>query len=87
MSKLKSIKDFKQEVFSLNDNQLSNVFGGLTDGNEVSMGTCTGGGFESHYLRDGNSYCLDYTLSWTSDVTDANGHTVREGRAYTYGPC
>lgn len=87
MSKLKSIKDFKQEISCLNENQLRNVFGGLTDGNEVSMGTCTGGGFESHYLRDGNSYCLDYTLSWDSDVRDANGNTTKFGEEYHPGPC
>lgn len=46
MSKLKSIKDFKQEVSCLNDNQLSNVFGGLTDGGEFGGGDGDAGTWE-----------------------------------------
>ncbi|WP_395045248.1 hypothetical protein [Flavobacterium sp.] len=41
MSKLKSIKEFKKEVSCLEDNQLSNVFGGLTDGGGFGGGDGT----------------------------------------------
>lgn len=59
MKKLKKLSDFKC-------NELNNIHMSLFKG---SMDKCTGGGFSTVWLEDGNgSYCSEYTVTWDSDV-------------------
>lgn len=52
----------KFEDFQINKQELKKLQGG--------MDICTGGGFENEWLKDGNSYVLASTLTWSSDVID-----------------
>ncbi len=61
-----SLKKF--EDFQINNGGLKTI--------KAGMGTCTGGGFENTWLRDGSSYVLASTLSWSSDSTDERGFTT-----------
>jgi hypothetical protein len=59
MEKLKRLSDFESN--ELSDFQMS-LFKG-------SNGQCTGGGFETVWLDDGNGgQCSSHTISWDSDA-------------------
>jgi natural product precursor len=68
MEKL-SLKKF--EDFQIDKQGLKTVQGG--------MDVCTGGGFDNVYHRDGKSYILFSSTSYTSDVLDRNGNKTLFG--------
>ena len=68
MEKL-SLRKFSD--FQISKESLKVVAGGSDE--------CTGGGFTNYYLKDGDSWVLDYTISWTSDTRDWTGRVTKIG--------